>query len=143
LYAYVASDKNQFSIKVLKFPPPASSGTGPRTVVKGSISTVATYALKVPFNNADWEDISLGPCDDSATSITCLYIGNFGNNNRGGGYVQRSVLEIFKFPEPIFQGSTPKSMANIPVTTISYRYAAPGFSESTKYDGKYCRCIAA
>jgi hypothetical protein len=133
LYAYVASDKNQFSIKVIRFQRHAETGQ----VVMGNATTVATYALDVHYSNSDWEDISLGPCSSASNTPTCLYIGNFGNNNRGGGYVQRSVLKIFKFPEPIWWTTTgPSDLLDVPVTTIMYRYAAPGFNESVYYDAE-------
>ena len=130
LYAYAASDKNQFSIKVLRFRRHAETGQ----VIMGTATTVATYALDVHYSNSDWEDISLGPCS-SASQETCLYIGNFGNNDRGGGYVQRSILKIFKFPEPVWN-LEPSNLVNVPVTTILYQYAAPGFEETRKYDAE-------
>ncbi len=131
LYAYVASDKNQFSIKVIRFQRHPQTGL----VVMGTATTVATYALNIHYSNSDWEDISLGPCSSAPNADTCIYVGDFGNNNRGGTYVQRHVLKIHKFPEPRFHGSTPKSLESVQVTTILYRYAAPGFTESTFYDG--------
>lgn len=131
LYAYVASDKNQFSIKVIRFQRHAATGL----VVMGTGTTVATYALNVHYTNSDWEDISLGPCSSAPNAETCIYVGDFGNNDRGGTYVQRKVLKIHKFPEPRFQASTPQNLSNVGVTTILYNYAAPGFTETTFYDG--------
>lgn len=133
LYAYAASDKNQYSLKVLKFTRGIQSGQ----VISGSGVTVATYSLDVHFSNSDWEDISLGPCDDTPTAETCIYIGDFGNNNRGGSYVQRDVLRIFKFREPVFDGSTLTDITSLPVTTILYEYAEPDWSSDTvKYDAE-------
>jgi hypothetical protein len=100
-YAYgVVSDKSQFSLKVVKFTDDVTT----TNVLTGQATTVANYTLNdVPFDNDDWADISLGPCTDDAASAvytidqTCIYIGNFGNNNRGGGYVQREFLNFFNF----------------------------------------------
>jgi hypothetical protein len=58
--------------------------------------------------------------DDLNEDRICIYVGNFGNNNRGGGYVQRvDALQIFKFPEPAFP---PTNRSGIPVATIVYDY---------------------
>jgi hypothetical protein len=133
-YAYTASDKEQFSLKVLKF---TNNGIGQH--FHGSGTVVATYTLNlIAFNNDDWEDISLGPCTDSnvgsayLTTDTCIYIGNFGNNARSG-YVQRDVLKIFKFKEPIINNAAPQSFA-VNVATIQYRYGDNFFL--TYNDGK-------
>jgi hypothetical protein len=121
-YAYVASDKNQFSLKVIKF---NNDGTA---------RTVAVYSLtNIDFSNGDWEDLSLGPCSDGGgTGIveTCIYIGNFGNNNRGGTYVQRTELEIYKFKEPAFTGVNPIPVnRTIKPAIITYNYG--NFFQST------------
>ena len=69
----------------------------------------------VTFDNDDWEDISLGPCTDSNVGSvytidqTCIYIGNFGNNPRTG-YVQRDVLKVFKFVEPVINAASPQNL---------------------------------
>jgi hypothetical protein len=133
-YAYTASDKEQFSLKVLKF---TNNGIGQH--FHGSGTVVATYTLNLSaFNNDDWEDISLGPCTDSnvgsaySTTDTCIYIGNFGNNARSG-YVQRDVLKIFKFKEPIINNAAPQSFA-VNVATIQYRYG--GNFLLTYHDGQ-------
>jgi hypothetical protein len=135
-YAYVVSDKNQFSLKLIKFTKdPVTSN-----FLTGSAETVAVYTLKVTFDNDDWEDISLGPCTDSAIDSayavdeTCIYVGNFGNNNRGNGYVQREFLEIFKFPEPFFDANSLPQDKTVDVVTIVYRYARP-FNQARKFDG--------
>ena len=134
LFAYTASDKNQFSIKVLMFTRHSQTGQ----VIMGSATTVATYALDVYFSNSDWEDISLGPCDGSQSAPTCIYVGDFGNNARPAPdpYVQRNVLRILKFQEPIFSGSTPRSLSKVPITTILYRYASPGWIPTRFYDAE-------
>jgi hypothetical protein len=125
-YAYVVSDKNQFSLKVIKFADSADT----QQVITGTATTVAVYKLtNINFTNSDWEDLSLGPCSDEGpgTYETCIYIGNFGNNNRGGvapnTYVQRTELEIYKFREPAFTGidSTPINR-DIKTATITYNY---------------------
>lgn len=110
-YAYAASDKAQFSVKVIQFSASLKSG-----------KVVATYKLdNVDTKNDDWEDMSLGPCSgDLADTTTCIYIGNFGNNERPD-YKVRKELEIFKFPEPVFAGSLPTSQT-VDVATISYKY---------------------
>jgi hypothetical protein len=133
-YAYTASDKEQFSLKVLKF---TDNGIGQH--FRGSGTVVATYTLNLSaFNNDDWEDISLGPCTDSnvdsaySTTDTCIYIGNFGNNARSG-YVQRDVLKIFKFKEPIINNASPQSFA-VNVAMIQYRYG--GNFSLTYHDGQ-------
>jgi hypothetical protein len=138
-YAYVVSDKNQRSLKLIKF----TDDLNTANFLSGSARTVAVYSLNVPYDNDDWEDISLGPCTDSETTSafgvdeTCIYVGNFGNNNRGNGYVQREFLKIFKFPEPFFSASSsPQNQNNINVATIVYRYAKP-FNEARKRDGTY------
>jgi hypothetical protein len=133
-YAYTASDKEQFSLKVLKF---TNNGIGQH--FHGSGTVVATYTLNLSaFNNDDWEDISLGPCTDSNVGSaylmtdTCIYIGNSGNNARSG-YVQWDVLKIFKFKEPIINNAAPQSLA-VNVATIQYRYGDNFFL--TYNDGK-------
>jgi hypothetical protein len=72
-YAYVASDKNQFSLKVIKI----QQQITPLEVVSGVAETVAVYNLtNINFTNDDWEDISLGPCSDqSGGGMVCIYIG--------------------------------------------------------------------
>jgi hypothetical protein len=134
VYAYAASDKNQYSLKVIRFARQSSNGK----VIQSSATTVAFYTLDVHFSNSDWEDISLGPCSGSSTAETCIYIGDFGNNARASPdpYVQRTVMRILKFPEPRFQGSTPASLSRVPVTTIFYRYASPGWKTTTFYDAE-------
>jgi len=128
IYAYVASDKNQFSLKVVRF-----QTNDAQQVVQGTGETVAVYQLNnTNFTNSDWEDISLGPCSGAMEDTTvCIYVGNFGNNGRGGGYVQRRELEIYKFEEPSFSGtnSTPEAQ-NITVSTIVYNYSS---FETDKY----------
>lgn len=112
-YAYAVSDREQFSLKVIRF---QRGDTARQT------ATVATYKLNVAYDNDDWEDLSLGPCssDPSPDTPICIYVGNFGNNPRNNYNVRRE-LEIFKFPEPDFEGETPKSQT-IDVATIVYRY---------------------
>jgi hypothetical protein len=132
-FAYVVSDKNQFSLKVIKF----TEDPVTANFLAGSAVTVAIYKLNVTFGNDDWEDISLGPCSDDITDVdhNCIFVGNFGNNNRGGGYVQRDILKIFKFPEPSFvAGSPPQILDSIPVATIRYSYASP-FTQGRFFDG--------
>jgi hypothetical protein len=133
-FAYVVSDKNQFSLKVIKF----TEDPVTTNFLAGSAETVAVYRLNVPYNNDDWEDISLGPCSDDITDIdvTCIYVGNFGNNDRGDGYAQREILKIFKFPEPSFVDGLPPQIVDppIPVATIRYRYASP-FTQGRFFDG--------
>jgi hypothetical protein len=137
-YAYVVSDKNQFSLKLIKF----TNYPGTSTFLTGSAETVAVYTLNVAYDNADWEDILLGPCTDSdmdsayAVDDTCIYVGNFGNNDRGNGYVHWEIWEIFKFPEPSFDASSLPQDQTLDVVTIVYRYASP-FDEERKFDGKW------
>jgi hypothetical protein len=134
----VVSDKNQFSLKFIKF----TDDLVTTNFLSGSAETVAVYTLNVPYDNDDWEDISLGPCTDSETDSafgvdeTCIYVGNFGNNNRGNGYIQRELLKIFKFPEPLFDVSSLPQDQTVDVATIVYRYANP-FNEERRIDGKY------
>jgi hypothetical protein len=132
-YAYVVSDKSQFSLKVIKFTEyPVTTN-----FLDGSAETVAVYTLNVTFDNDDWEDISLGPCTNDNTGVddTCIYVGNFGNNNRGNGYVQRDILKIFKFPEPSFVNGLPPQISDpIDVATIVDRYASP-FNQDRFFDG--------
>jgi hypothetical protein len=136
-FAYAASDKEQFSLKVIQFTDNVFAAH-----LNGLGNTVATYTLNltdVPLND-DWEDISLGPCTDSnansvyTTDQVCIYIGNTGNNPRTN-YVQRKVLKIFKFLEPIIVNGTPQDCV-VNVTTIEFQYAQ-GFNQDpdTYYDG--------
>jgi hypothetical protein len=132
LYAYVVSDKNQFSLKVIKF---ARSKTAPGQYLTGTATTVAAYTLGVDSSvQNDWEDISLGPCmDDGNEDGVCIYVGNFGNNARGGGYDQRlNALEIFKFPEPDF----PPVDRTIPVATIKYNYKSSFGNPNRTFDAE-------
>jgi hypothetical protein len=130
-YAYVASDKNQFSLKVIKFTNSDAANSTAFSMLSGTADTIAVYRLtNINFDNDDWEDISTGPCSaDSDNDSVCIYIGNFGNNNRGGhegnDYEQRNKVNIFKFPEPLFEGanSTPISR-NITASIIHYDYDA-------------------
>lgn len=137
-YAYVASDKEQFSLKVLKF---TENGLGQH--FNGIGTVVATYRLNLAdYSNDDWEAMSLGPCTDSdvdsaySVSDTCIYIGNFGNNLRPSPstYVQRQVLKIFKFKEPVINAASPRSLA-VDVATIRYQYGS-GFTLTYK-DGEF------
>ena len=132
-YAYAVSDKSQFSLKVIKF----TEDPVTTNFLAGSAETVAVYTLNVTFDNDDWEDISMGPCTNDNTGVdeTCIYVGNFGNNNRGNGYVQRDILKIFKFPEPSFVNGLPPQISDpIDVATIVYRYARP-FNQDRFFDG--------
>ncbi len=74
----------------------------------------------------DWEDIALAPCGDS--SADCLYIGNIGNNPAREiapvGTAGRTVLEIYKFPEPNLDASTDNQIISKNVQVLSYRYGA-------------------
>lgn len=134
-YAYTASDKEQFSLKVLEFSDNIMGGSG---------VTVATYKLDVELNENgdydDWEAISLGPCTDSNSGSgvytvdqTCIYIGNIGNNRDP----KRDVLKIFKFVEPQIDTVSPQSIINPPlsVTTIKYEYDTSGGFSSNTLDG--------
>jgi hypothetical protein len=127
-YAYTASDKEQRSLKVLKFSDNIFGGTG---------TVVATYTLDIAIGtNDDWEAIAFGPCTDTDSGSvytvdeTCIYIGNIGNNRDP----KRGTLEIFKFVEPVLDTESPQSLNNLPVATIEYTYGA-GFSNTT-LDGK-------
>ena len=139
-YAYVASDKEQFSLKVLRI---ADNVFG--THFNGVGTVVATYTLNISdYSNDDWEDISLGPCTDSdvdsaySVTDTCIYIGNFGNVNDRSGYVQRDVVKIFKFKEPVINTAAPESFT-VDVATIQYRYGS-SFTNSIN-DGKFCMLL--
>jgi len=131
LFAYAASDKNQFSVKVIRFDRDPKTGKP----IKTSATTVATYALDTFYSTSDWEDLSLGPCSGASSAPTCIYVGDIGNNNRGAPYVQRTILRVLKFQEPFFSGSTPKSLVKVPVTTILYRYDS-GWDSSLRYDAE-------
>jgi hypothetical protein len=85
----------------------------------------------IGYTNDDWEDISTGPCT-TVDNTTCIYIGNFGNNNRDQNdptkpysYKQRTELSIFKFEEPLFVGtnSTPIDQ-DITTSIITYNYSS-------------------
>lgn len=128
-YAYVVSDKEQFSLKVIRFDNYDVPAGGELT---GDAIVSAVYRLDgVSYSNDDWEDMSLGPCSDE-TNETCIYIGNFGNNDRGSEYDLRTHFEIFKFPEPLLTGAnrTPQSQT-VPVSTIQYKYDDGGFHDGT------------
>jgi hypothetical protein len=141
-FAYAASDKEQFSLKVIRF---TESIFAASTNANGGIgTTVATYTLNLPSPplNDDWEDMSLGPCTDTNTAASspsmyytanqvCIYIGNIGNNIRTG-YSQRSTLSIFKFVEPPFVNGMPQSQS-VNVATIQFSYGT-GF-DPVFYDG--------
>ncbi|KAL3916897.1 MAG: hypothetical protein SGILL_004967 [Bacillariaceae sp.] len=111
-FAYAASDKAQFSVKVVKFGAQSKSGR-----------VVATYTLKdVDTSQSDWEDMSLGPCSGNVKdTTTCIYVGDFGNNERPD-YKVRKQLEIYKFPEPIFDAATGPTSQTVDVATIAYKY---------------------
>jgi hypothetical protein len=140
-YAYVASDKEQFSLKVLRIADNVFGGTH----FNGVGTVVANYTLNIAdFSNDDWEDISLGPCTDTdidsiySVTDTCIYIGNFGNVNDRSGYVERDVVKIFKFKEPLLNTAAPESLT-VDVATIQYRYGA-SFSNPI-IDGKFCMLL--
>lgn len=125
-FAYVASDKNQFSLKVIKF----INSTDTKQVITGTATTAAVYTLtNIGFSNSDWEDISLGPCSSDASAgagETCIYIGNFGNNalRNGSSYVPRTEVEIFKFREPAFDNPLGGPVnRTIKAAIITYNYA--------------------
>jgi hypothetical protein len=129
-YAYVVSDKEQFSLKVIRFDNYAT----PVGELTGDARVAAVYRLDgIGYSNDDWEDISLGPCSDE-TKETCIYIGNFGNNARNSEYDLRTHFEIFKFREPLFTGTdnTPKSQT-VSVATIHYKYEDGGFHDGTYF----------
>jgi hypothetical protein len=132
-YAYMASDKEQYSLKVIQFTPNAFDSNLP---LHGQGTTVATYTLftEEPLND-DWEDISLGPCDSDPYSQVCIYIGNIGNNLRAPK-PQRKELYIHKFVEPTIGPNGPQDQT-VSFTTISFSYGE-GFdqSESKYYDAE-------
>lgn len=141
-YAYVVSDKEQKSLKVVRL---SDNIFGEHYDGIGEV--VARYRLNVTADNDDWEDISLGPCtdsdEDSAYSVdqTCIYIGNFGNNARDG-YDQRDVLTVFKFVEPVINTANPQNVSGINPAIIQYRYGG-GFDYEIN-DGMcslVCRCF--
>jgi hypothetical protein len=135
-FAYAASDKEQFSLKVIQFKDNVFASH-----LNGLGKTVATYTLNLlPPTNDDWEDISLGPCTDSndssayTTDQVCIYIGNTGNNPRAN-YLQRKKLKIFKFVEPTIVNFTPENRT-VDVATIEFEYGA-GFAQG---DATYHDC---
>jgi hypothetical protein len=146
-FGYAASDKEQFSLKVIRFTNDIFAGPH----LNGVGTTVATYTLNLPSSpiNDDWEDISLGPCTDTnvntggyTTDQVCIYIGNFGNNARAG-YTQRAILTIFKFVEPPFVNGLPRDQS-VNIATIQFQYGT-GFDQSTTltpvyYDGTKKPC---
>jgi hypothetical protein len=136
-FAYAASDKEQFSLKVIQFTDNVFASH-----LNGLGNTVATYTLKLPAppTNDDWEDMSLGPCTDSdensayTTDQVCIYIGNTGNNARSN-YEQRKKLKIFKFLEPTIVNFTPEDL-EVDVATIEFEYG-DGFAQGdVTYDCK-------
>jgi len=139
-YAYMASDKEQFSLKVVQF---AHNIFDSGNYFHGHGTTVATYTLFTPENkptNDDWEDISLGPCTDMdtahyTTDQVCIYIGNVGNNLRSPK-PQRKELYIYKFVEPFIRSSGGPQDQTVPFATIGYRYGS-GFDQAVDkyYDG--------
>jgi hypothetical protein len=160
-YAYAASDKEQFSLKVIQFQGPVGvvddetttifRSATPHSPWRGVGTTVATYTLNLtpttPPTNDDWEDMSLGPCTDNndnaggyTTDQVCIYIGNIGNNVRTG-YNQRTILTIFKFVEPEWDPSSGMPYdQSVNVATIEFEYGS-GFDQGTPtvpvyYDGK-------
>jgi hypothetical protein len=134
-YAYVVSDKEQFSLKVVQFNENETNNN--LSSISGNATVVAIYTLNnIDYSNDDWEDISLGPCSNIDNDV-CIYIGNFGNNARYL-YGQRQKFEIFKFVEPHFVGpnQTPVSQ-NINVTTIQFTYTTDDSDNEVQYlDGK-------
>jgi len=135
-YAYVASDKEQFSLKVVRI---SDNVFGQH--FNGIGDVVMMLNLNVPFQNDDWESISLGPCTDSDGSVymadqTCIYVRNTGNNVRGPNspYVQREVLKVFKFVEPVIKATSPPQSFPIDVAAIEFRY---GNFTQTLYDCEY------
>jgi hypothetical protein len=130
-YAYSASDKEQKSLKVLKFSDNIFGGTG---------EVVAEYTLDITIvTNDDWEAIALGPCTDSnedseyTIDQTCIYIGSIGNNNDP----KRDVLRIFKFVEPLLNMTSPQNITDQSVAIIEYAYDTTNGFSSTTLDGKY------
>jgi len=117
-YAYVASDKEQTSLKLIQF----SNGVG---------NVVAILKLNLdntlsPFEETDWEDVSLGPCD-TKTEKECIYIANTGSNND-----DRDVLQILKIYEPDLANldlsvEEPDVLVVDPIT-VNYSYGE-GFNE--------------
>ena len=139
-YAYMASDKEQYSLKVVQF---THNIFDTDQHFNGRGTVVATYTLftEEPMNN-DWEDIALGPCTDTDssefydTADVCIYIGDFGNNSRDGK-LQRKLLHLYKFIEPtVIQDQT------VPFATIEYNYGY-GFDQSSSryYDGTFLLCL--
>jgi hypothetical protein len=138
-YAYLASDKEQYSLKVIRFT--KNNAINGIQATNGQGMTVATYTLftEEPLS-ADWEDISIGPCTNINTTAyktdqKCIYIGNIGNNKRPHR-PQRKNLHIYKFVEPIIGSNGPQDQ-QISFATIEFQYGT-GFNQSEMvfYDGK-------
>lgn len=132
-YVYMASDKEQSSLKVVSF---ADNNAGSH--FNGAGTVLATYTLFTdePLND-DWEDISLGPCTHEnnahyTTDQVCIYVANTGNNPRFGK-TQRRTLEIYKFVEPTIHPVDGPQNQLIDFATIRFSYGDGFDQEEDKY----------
>ena len=119
-YAYVASDKKQTSLKLVRFENKKNNINNDNNV--GNVVAVLKLnnIINDNFDEADWEDISLGPCSKH-NKKTCIHIANTGSNND-----DRDVLQIYKIYEPDLSSlnldvNSP-DMLDISAITINYSY---------------------
>lgn len=90
---------------------------------------IREYLLDVELE-ADWESMTLGPCNSNNATKQCLYLGKMGNNaahsctdtNCTKG---KSIVSIYKLPEPnvneIYNGKA------IKVITLNINYSSGNF----------------
>ncbi len=88
---------------------------------------IQKFTLK-DISTSDLEDMAIGPCVDSPGN--CIYLADIGNNKARVktpfGTKGRKKLQIFKFPEPVVDGSGDTTITkNIKTLVIKYGDGSP------------------
>jgi len=132
--AYIASDKQQTTLRAVYFHKDLTSGN-----FIGSL--LASFDLDfgtITDGEGDWESISMGPCD-STSDLQCIYIGSTGNNLAQDCLGNpcdsgRSVVEIYKIQEPKLESLSPgdRFISKSITIQLSYKAAFPAANNDGK-----------
>eukprot|EP00590_Aulacoseira_subarctica_P007916 CAMPEP_0172427008 /NCGR_PEP_ID=MMETSP1064-20121228/40152_1 /TAXON_ID=202472 /ORGANISM="Aulacoseira subarctica , Strain CCAP 1002/5" /LENGTH=292 /DNA_ID=CAMNT_0013170967 /DNA_START=525 /DNA_END=1403 /DNA_ORIENTATION=+ len=93
---------------------------------------INTFKLDVPPQaQGDWESMSIGPCDDSKGTKSCIYIGNMGNNLADFCHDQncqtgRPLVYIYKLEEPDINAFYDLN-SSLQVATLVINFKKSGF----------------
>lgn len=92
------------------------SGGGPKLYLFDKEGTHLGIAHVLGAKANDWEDMAIGPCDADGNR-SCIYIGDFGDNN-----AERASVQLYKFPEPDLPEERPATVGIESWERIEFQY---------------------